>query len=62
MLTAHQKSGTRHPGPLAETQDQTPRWDPGPGTRDPISRTLDLGSQNFQVGPGAWDLGPEVGC
>ena len=35
MLTAHQKSGTRHPGPLAETQDQRllgGTQDPGLGT------------------------------
>ena len=58
MLTAHRKSGTRDPGPLGETQDQRLLGE----TRDLISGTSDRGPQNFQVGPGIWDLGPEVGC
>ena len=52
MLPAHRNSGTRGPGPLGETQDQRLLG----GTRDLISGTSDPGPQNFQVGPGTWDL------
>ena len=54
MLTAHQKSGTRDPRPVGETQDQGLLGE----TRDPGPHKWDIGPGTTKLSSGTWDLGP----